>query len=547
MSSYRDGYVVVLLVLGIVVVTVVRRYRAGRHIRKLRGPPCPSSLFGHLEEWGHQSSVGDLEEKWWQEYGTIWKLKGCLNEDFLMVADPKALQHILHKSGYHFVKGALVTQLTREINGESSLVAASGSDHARMRKIMNPAFTSGQLRSFLPLFRRSAQKLARMWTEAIQNDPKSSQRMNVLNWISRCTLDIIGEVAFDVDCGALDDSLNPIMQAYRNMFAESLPYPARTTMLFRSVWPYLPDRLLRLVKYLPTKDHIHFRRTLDKVEDYSWTLVQEKTKAILEDSEKAPNERDIMSIIVRANASEDPKHCLSRNEMISQMATLLLGGHETTSNTVSWLLYELARHPEHQAVLREEIRAMRARISERGDSDFSMSDFDSMHFVVAAIKEILRLHPIVYMTVRVPTRDEVLPLAYPVTNVVGETVNEVPIPKGTNLYLSIWTYNRLPQIWGPDAHEFNPNRFLKQEKMGETYVGVTSNLMSFGAGLQACLGWRFALIEIQAILVELIERFAFTIPEDSPEIVRLPAGLTTPIVKGEEAVGAQMPLHVTPI
>lgn len=55
-----------------------------------------------------------------------------------------------------------------------------------------------------------------------------------------------------------------------------------------------------------------------------------------------------------------------------------------------------------------------------------------------------------------------------------------------------WVLDRLPQIWGTDANEFNPLRFIEHEKMGETYVGVTSNLMSFSAGPQACIGWRFA-------------------------------------------------------
>ncbi len=196
---------------------------------------------------------------------------------------------------------------------------------------------------------------------------------------------------------------------------------------------------------------------------------------------------------------------------------------------MSWLLYELARHPEHQALLRQEIQAVRARVAERGDSDFSVSDMDSMHLVVATIKEIFRLHPIVYLYVRVPTRDEVLPLAYPVTNVDGETVNEIPIPSGTNLYLSIWTYNRwgtdalhvprylplmrffcrLPQIWGPDAHEFNPSRFLTQEKMGETYVGVTSNLMTFGAGLQACIGYVFSASQSCAMIDNVYTSWRF--------------------------------------
>ena len=82
--------------------------------------------------------------------------------------------------------------------------------------------------------------------------------------------------------------------------------------------------------------------------------------------------------------------------------------------------------------------------------------------------------------------------ANPITNADGEVVSEVPVPKGTNLVISIWAYNRLQSIWGPDADEFNPHRFIEHEKIGATYVGVTSNLMTFSAGMQACLGWRFS-------------------------------------------------------
>ena len=75
---------------------------------------------------------------------------------------------------------------------------------------------------------------------------------------------------------------------------------------------------------------------------------------------------------------------------------------------------------------------------------------------------------------------------------MGESVvNEIAVPKGTTLITEIWSYNRMTEIWGPDAGEFNPHRFIEHDKMGNTYVGVTSNLMTFSAGLKACIGCAF--------------------------------------------------------
>lgn len=72
-----------------------------------------------------------------------------------MTADPRALQHIFHASGYRYPKPAEVNQVTRNIMG-SGIVWASGETHQRHRKVMNPAFTAQQLRGFLPLFQRTA-------------------------------------------------------------------------------------------------------------------------------------------------------------------------------------------------------------------------------------------------------------------------------------------------------------------------------------------------------------------------------------------------------
>lgn len=95
---------------------------------------------------------------------------------------------------------------------------------------------------------------------------------------------------------------------------------------------------------------------------------------------------------MRANLSENPSMQLSKDEMMSQMAALTFAGHETTANTLSWLLWELSKHPEFQDMLREEIRDKREEISSRdvGDEkvkrDFSIEDLESMPFLQALLK-----------------------------------------------------------------------------------------------------------------------------------------------------------------
>lgn len=89
---------------------------------------------------------------------------------------------------------------------------------------------------------------------------------------------------------------------------------------------------------------------------------------------------------MRANASEDPKSRLDDEEMISQMAAFILAGHETTASTTTWLLYELARHPEFQEKMRAEVVLKRAEVSARGDSEFTMEDLESMSYLQAALK-----------------------------------------------------------------------------------------------------------------------------------------------------------------
>ncbi|KAG6382002.1 cytochrome P450 [Boletus reticuloceps] len=272
-------------------------------------------------------------------------------------------------------------------------------------------------------------------------------------------------------------------------------------------------------------------------------MVQEKAETLLE----GKGSRDVFSLLVKANMDTEAKNKLTEEELLAQMCTILLAGHETTSNSLSWILLELARQPKVQSRLRTEIRETEAAIRARGDTQFTMADFDAMPFTSAVIKEGLRYHPVVPHVHRIAGRDDVLPLSRPITTESGEVTNEIFVPKGTRIVASIAAYNRDTELWGDDAHEFNPDRWLDGVASGKkpVSIGVYSNLMTFIGGVRACLGWRFAVIEIQAFLVEIIGKFEVTMTDRSERVCRAPSVVMVPMVDGELELGPQLPLAVS--
>ncbi|EKM51869.1 uncharacterized protein PHACADRAFT_262258 [Phanerochaete carnosa HHB-10118-sp] len=522
---------------------VLRNYRwlTHRSIWYIRGPSVKSALLGNVRDMAYQENVGDLDFKYMREYGAVWKMQYALGSKVLMVADPKALQHIFHKSGYLYPKTTQARLSAFIIAGKNILWAPTGDIHSRHRKVMNPAFSTPQLRSFLPIFRKSSAKLCQLWKDQILSQAPGGATILVNIWLARTTLDVIGEAAFGFEFGALYNSDNELSKAYHNMFADSMLYPTAWNAVFQTLWDYIPDSILECVRYVPTREYARFQYTMRIFNKYSQQLIAQKSAAPVDDK----SSRDVMSILVRANASEDPRSKLSDEEMVSEMCALTLAGHETTANTITWMLWELAKHPEYQEKLRVEIAQKRAEVIARGESDFGVDDLESMGYFQATIKETLRYHCIVFHLNRVASQDDVIPLTYPIVTSIGKTISEIPVAAGQVIMPNIAVYNRLPEMWGADAHEWDPMRYIDGRVHTQIRLGMFENLMTFSAGVRGCIGWRFSVIETQAIVADLIENFQFSIPEDKPEIVRVPATIMSPMVKGMMHEGSQMPLHVT--
>ncbi|KAK0462491.1 cytochrome P450 [Desarmillaria tabescens] len=516
-------------------------YKRLKHISiaTVPGPQWKSWLYGNLPELV-KGEAGESDFKWQAQYGDVIRLRAPLGEDRLLVSDPKALQHIYQTSGYRYIKPPGRKEIGRLLNG-TGILFAEGEDHKRHRKVLLPGFGGPEAKFYVPVFFTCAGKMASKWKEMISTTDEQSAVIDVPSWTSRATLDAIGEAAFDYQFGALDHSSKPLTVAYTNMLFDTFGVPTNNVTLSLCLMDWLPRWFVRLmVEKAPIKRLEHLRLSHDLTRQVAKQLLNEKYEALAADKPK----RDIMSLLVKANVSENPKTRLSEEELLGQMNTIMFAGHETTANTLSWTFFELARHPEVQDQLRTEIREKERVIFARGDTEFSVQDLDSMPYLTAVVKEVLRFHPIIYNISRMAAQDDVIPLNKPVTLTTGKVVKEIPISKGTFVIASIASYNRNKSVWGEDAHVFDPARWFRSNMSKEVPVGVYGNLFSFSGGLRSCIGWRFAVLELHAFIVEVVNNVEFSLTKQSERIRREPCGVMAPTVEGEVEKGSQLPLRV---
>ncbi|PFH52187.1 hypothetical protein AMATHDRAFT_74464 [Amanita thiersii Skay4041] len=525
-----------------ILLVVYRLYKRWRRISiaHVPGPEPVSFLLGNLGEI-YQCQAMEAEFKWQQIYGDVVRFKASFGEDRLLVSDPKALQYIYQTAGYRFHKQPERREMTRLISGRG-ILWADGAIHRRHRKVMLPGFGGPEVKAFIPLFSAIASQLTEKWKEIISDGSGESAVIDVPHWASRATMDAIGEAAFDYRFGVIDHEGNALGKAYFNLFADTFGTPSKAQIIATSIMGHIPTQILEwLGDYLPSPKLHHARHTAEVATNVAKSLVDSKFKALLQGQGK----RDIMSLLVKANVSEKETARLNEEELLAQMRTIILAGHETTANCLSWTLLELSRHPEMQKHLRNEIRTMEKNIQAREDTEFSPRDYEAMPYLSAVLKESLRYHPVAFNSFRQAADDDVLPLSTPIITVSGEVITELPIPKGTKIVTSIGGYNRNQDIFGQDAHIFNPERWLRPDGVKKMVsIGVYSNLLSFAGGVRSCIGWKFALLEMQTFLVRLINDFEFSLTPEAHKVRREPCLVMIPTVEGQVERGAQLPLEV---
>ncbi|KAL0579177.1 hypothetical protein V5O48_002799 [Marasmius crinis-equi] len=471
-----------------------------------------------------------------------------MQEDRLLISDPKAANHILQ--GYRW--GGSKEQRARGLFFAGPNVSVvQGDDHKRHRRIMNPAFGPAESRALVPIFSSAASSLSTKWKDLLSVSKDESEVLNIPKWTSRATLDAIGHAGFDYNFGAMENQNDRLSTVYNNLFADMFAAPSDRSIVIGALSSFIPlNTMARLLERLSMSDPRLARGRIARevAREVAKELVSEKSKEI--GNGQGSHLKDIMSLLLKANMSpQNERNRMNDEELFAQMLAIFFAGHETTSTSVSWTLLELSRRPEIQNKLRKEIHGKECQIISEGRTGFTAEDFDSLPYLNAVLKESLRYHPAAIRISKVATVDDCIPLSEPIRTAGGKEINEIPVRKGQKVMLSIGDYNRNEAIFGEDAHAFKPERWLEKEKNGSqlkksTTAGVYANLLTFSGGVRSCIGWRFAVLELQAFVVELISNFEFSLTPECDKIRREACGVMLPTMEGELEKGVQCPLRV---
>lgn len=501
-------------------------------MRYMPGPISRNILLGNMKEM-MLTDPNITHNQFVEEHGITFKFRAAFGEEWLFTADVKAISHILKRDAGKWQKPTTFSRNLIDLLGPG-LVLVDSDAHRKQRKILNPAFSPHEISKFTEVFLDTSIKLRDMWSNQIQQNNGEAKRIDILSGLSRATLDIIGETGFGYKFDSLsDEKTNELHEAFKTMFKTGAK--PGIIRLIKSVIPFG-------ARFLPSdlgaeKETERAKDTLNRI---GKQLLKERESSFdprVSEQEKY-EVKDILSLLVRANADDAGDQRLPEDQVLAQIPTFIVAGHETTSTATAWALFSLAQDASMQSKLRDELLAV-------STENASMDELNSLPYLDAVVRETLRFHAPAPSTMRLPVDDDILPLQTPVVDTLGIAHHELRIRKGQTVLMSLAVVNRLPSIWGEDAGKFNPDRWKAPPEAAVAIPGVWGNTLTFLGGPRACIGYRFALTEMKALLFTLIRAFEFELAVPAADIVKQSEFVIRPFLRTDGT--NQLPLLVRPV
>ncbi|KAF8339855.1 cytochrome P450 [Cantharellus anzutake] len=368
-----------------------------------------------------------------------------------------------------------------------------------MKLAFAPCFSTQRVRRMENIVMETAHKLTGVLRDHITPDHGSGGEascptiLNIIDWNTRATLDIIGRVAFNYDFRLGEsDAAKRICRAWTHQ-----------VMLGTTLGGFVAPLVLRALPFILSLP-FGYTKAQGDVKLCVQEIGKDMVKKRIADLGDSTVDDVLFGSIVVACRGKDGQVSIDR--VLDHITTFILAGHETTALTLSHTIYALAQHPAVQNELRAELESFG---HEPTFDDFH--DNKQLKMLDAVMKEGMRLFPPAPLGDQIAMEDDIIPLGRPVRTKDGSHIHSIHIRKGQIIAIPRIAINMRRSLWGPDGTEFMPARWLKManDAYPKAMMSGWNNLSTFSEGGHMCLGYRLAVFEFKAILYALVKTFKF--------------------------------------
>ncbi|XP_055313348.1 probable cytochrome P450 9f2 [Sitodiplosis mosellana] len=521
-----------ILTLGIVLIpyaiykykTVNKQYFAERNVE------CKDlsfSLYNIYAMFVGKNDVIQFVQRHYDQFPDepLYGIYGIMGRQ-VFIRDPDLCKQIFVKDFVNFEdRKGFINEDVDELWGKS-LLSLHGEKWRQMRATLSPAFTGSKMRLMFELVLECADGIIKHFLKQIENGEKINLEMK--DFFSRYTNDVIASCAFGIKVNSIAEPDNSF---YRN---------GKVLMDFSGV--------KRSIKFFVTMLCTKFAR-LFNIKFFDEAISNEFKAMILNTMDLRKKNHifrpDMINILMQVrdgvlNAEEAPKevsegfatveesevgktsvsHKWNDDELVAQCLVFFLAGFETSSSVLSFAAYEILANPDVQQKLYEEIAEVNEQL---GEKRVSYDVLQKMKYLDQVVSETLRKWPVAVMIDRLCVKNYVYD--------DGKQLN-FKIDKGVSVLFSLMSIQNDPKYF-PNPSKFDPERFSDENK--HNIVPGTYN--PFGLGPRNCIGSRFALMELKAILYYLLLNFSLEPNKDTQIPLKL---RKSPFVIAEKGVHLEL-------
>ena len=400
-------------------------------------------------------------------HGDIFRFR-VLGIPLIFVNHPDFVHHVLVENDGNYDKNGWLYRVLQPVLRDGLIGNPGGEAWRSRRRIMNPPFLPGTVPRFARLMVEETGKMLDRW----DSGGSVGQTLDFNHELGALVLRIMTRSLFST---SIEQHIVAVQRAFHEASAILADF-------FR--FPFVPLSV-------PTTRHRRLRRLIQIVDDTVAYYVNERLSS--------PQRQEIPDLLSMMMAAVDGRtgEPMSVQDIKDEVLNVGVGAYETTSSSLAWIFYLLARHPDVESKLLQEVDDVCA------DRQPTFDDLARLRYTRMVIDETLRLYSPAWQTMR--------------RAIAADAIGEYHIPANGNLYLNNYLLHRHPAFW--DAPEdFRPERFAPDVSAGRQ----KNAYVPFGAGPRMCLGKHFALMELQLVVATISQRFRFRVPDGARPVVPEP-------------------------